>query len=117
MTDPTPAEMWRRIDEIVRRLDTIVDRMDRQQAEAASTYVRQDVWARDRQLVDAHVADIRHDIGQHAADIAANRAAWRDLDSKINDRFRQGVYGVVASLLLPVIAGLVLWALTARGGL
>lgn len=114
--EPTLGEIMRRLDEVARQMVALADRLDRQQEQAASTFVRRDVYAADRQLADAHVADIRHDLGAHATDIEANRRAWRDLDSKINDRFRAGVAMFIGSLLLPVAAGLVLWAATVRGG-
>ena len=90
------------------------DSSDRQAA--AATYVRQDVYTSDRRLVDAHVADIRHDLGSHDSNIEANRKAWEHLNTKINDRFRQTVIMIGGSFIFPVLVGLTIYLLTSRAG-
>lgn len=114
---PTPAEIMRRLDEAIRQITDLAAQMREDRQAAAATYVRQDVYTSDRRLVDATIADVRHDVGAHDTDIETNRKAWENLNTKINDRFRQTVVMVVASLLMPIAAGLVLYVLTVRGGL
>ncbi len=91
--DPTLGEVIRRLDEIVERQERMLDRMDRDRVEAAKTYVRQDVYSAERQVVEANVADVR-------TDIAALDAKFENAETK-----RRGYTMWLGTLSVTVLLG------------
>lgn len=103
-TDPTPGEIWRRIEEVSRQLAGIVGRLERRDTYIEENFVRQRVWIEARKADQGAVANLQQDIGAITKQQETDRAWRRQIGLAV-------ALALVSSLL--TIVGLVL-SYTAR---
>jgi multidrug resistance efflux pump len=75
-TDPTPGEVWRKIEDVARQLTAIVDRLERRDTYIEENFVRQKVWLEARKADQAATANLQQDIGAIQKQQDADRS-WR----------------------------------------
>lgn len=76
VADPTPGEIWRRIEEVSRQLSDIVGRLERRDTYIEENFVRQRVWIEARKADQGAVANLQQDIGAITKQQETDRA-WR----------------------------------------
>lgn len=94
--EPTLGEVLRRLDEVSRQMSEMAREMKADRADAAKTYVRQDVYMAERHASQSIVADLHGDIqaakselggeiktlkDERKADVQARRQLWLALGS------------------------------------
>lgn len=100
--EPTVGELWRRLDRIDARLDGRIVWLNTYQAERS--HDRDEVAILRREMTQLHT-----DLG---VEIAELRTDVRGISDRISTTFRLAATGVLA----PIIVGIVLWLISARGG-
>lgn len=109
MTDPSPSELGRRLDDTIRQFGLDMTRTEKRlgdvesevrsgSAQADGKYVSQGLYSRDH-------AEIR-------TDIAEIRADFKDLKATLDNNRRL----VLTSLVLPVVVALIVFFLTTQAG-
>lgn len=100
--EPTLGEVTRRLEEITRQLTEIAGQMREEQARAAQTYVRQDVYNANRQADHAVVADLHGDIAAVATKLDGTESA-----RKANVRWAIGTGLALAAVLVALFGVLI----------
>lgn len=100
---PHLGEVMRRLDGVVSQLSQIAAEMKQDRAEAAKTYVRQDLYIANRQADGAVVADLNGDLHALRAD--------RDRDAQQRRQILMWLGGLTVTFLLG-IAGIVVSIVT-----
>lgn len=75
-SDPTPGEVWRKIEDVARQLAGIVERLERRDNYIEENFVRQRVWIEARKADQGMVTNLHEDIGAIRRQQDADRA-WR----------------------------------------
>ena len=111
MTEPTIAELVRRLDEIATQQREMLREMREDRALMAATYVRQDVY-------DSRHTHLRAEMTAAIKDVADDVADDRRRQEKSDDRWKQLAFTVGGSLLLMLVtAAFAISNFMARGGL
>ena len=77
-SEPTLGEVLRRLDDVSRQMTELAREMKADRAEAAATYVRQDVYVAQRQAMEAMVADLHGDVKKVNTDLGLKIQATKD---------------------------------------
>lgn len=104
----------RQLDRVLAQLSEIAAEMKQDRADAAKTYVRQDLYLANRQADSAVVADLHGDITKGRAEVDAELDAIktaRDRDAQQRRQIQMWLGGITVTLLLG-LAGLVISIVT-----
>lgn len=116
----TPPQQRRaddgRLDEVVRRLEEVVIRLDRMQTSMETTYVRQDVYARDRENHDLAIGGVKVDIRRLDEQLGTQDERMDQFEADSNRRFRQLVLTIFSAVGGPLTVYLVIRVLSDSAG-
>lgn len=103
--EPTLGEVLRRIDALTAQVADLVREIKDDRAEAARTFMRQDVYVTERRTIEANIADVRADITT-VSERADGR--FKTIDERFQadaDRRRQ-MWFSIAGLTLTLVLGI-----------
>lgn len=115
MSDPTPGEIMRRLDEVARQLGDLAGQLREDRQHAAAIYMRQDVYMAQRQADQAVVADLAGDLISHRKSTEASFAE-RDKAHQADVAFKRqaGLALAVLSITTVVNVAIALFTLFVR---
>lgn len=79
--DPTPGEIWRKLEDVARQLVGIVDRLERRDTYIEENFVRSQVWSEARKADQSMVANLHQDIGG----LRTGKASQSELTNVVQD--------------------------------
>lgn len=107
MSEPTMGEVLRRLDEVSRQLLDLARELKQDRAEAAATYVRQDVYFAERRAGEATVADLHGDIKKVETNLGREIGGIKT-DRKNDVAFRRQIWLAVGTLSVTLVVTIVL---------
>lgn len=102
---PTLGEVMRRLDSITEQLAAIVRELRQDRVDAASTYLRQDIWIRERDLINALLSDTRGDVTAVDTKVDGHHAQYkrdREGDTTVRRQMWMWIGGLAVTLLLGI---------------
>lgn len=100
MTEPSNAEVARRIEEVARTMSTLAAQMQAQSEANERTFVRKDVYVAEQATMHHRMSEVETDVDDRAkADVAREKSA--------ND-FRKQVMIMLMGIAIPMVIGFIL---------
>lgn len=113
--EPTLGEVLRRIDALTQQVTNLVAELKDDRLAAERTYMRQDVYLRERQAIEQNISDVRSDITTVSERTDARFTRLEEKQQAAGDRIRQtgfalatlllGVLGLIATIVIAIVKG------------